>query len=457
MIKISVYMPAHNYGRYIRRAIDSVLAQTIDDWELIIIDDGSTDETREILQSYKGHEKIRIIEQENRGLSITNNIAIRLANGSYIMRLDADDYLDENALLVLSNLLDTKSEIGLVYPDYYTVDEDDNVIETVRREKIGEEVELLDLPAHGACTMIRKECLINLEGYREEFRCQDGYDLWLRFIEAYEPYNVNVPLFYYRKHSGSLTTGEKAILDTRCKIKEAFVNDKKNGDRPSVLGLIPVLGKSIYPQAGPFVELNGKPLLWYTLHEALKAKHMDKIVVSSDDDRVLEYAGKFGRFLLHKRPAKAAKFGARTRDIARQVVESIQETESYRPDAVCLLYITTPCRKAHHIDMAIDTLAIFNIDSVVSIQEELSHCFFHRRHGLTPVANSRGNLRAERDAIYRENGSIYLSKVEVIEKGNLLGEQIGHITMLPEESIKINGAYDLWLADKVISDWMQRN
>ena len=106
MIKVTVYITSYNYGKYLTQAVDSVLAQNFKDWELLIINDGSTDNTRDILAQYEGHKRIKIIHQENKGLNVSNNIALRVAQGNYIMRLDADDYLDENALLVLSNVLD---------------------------------------------------------------------------------------------------------------------------------------------------------------------------------------------------------------------------------------------------------------------------------------------------------------------------------------------------------------
>ena len=241
--KVTVYIPTYNYGKYIEQAIQSVLNQTMEDWELIVINDGSTDNTSEILRRYENHPKISIIEQENRGLTVSNNIGLRLSDGKYLMRLDADDYLDENALLVLSNILDSKPEVGLVYPDYYVIDEDGGVIEIMRRKKIGEEVELLDLPAHGACTMFRKECLLQIKGYEESIECQDGYDVWLRFIQSFKPYNVNVPLFYYRQHPESLTTKRQKILETRKNIKRNFVRKYKGDYIPKVLAIIPVLKK----------------------------------------------------------------------------------------------------------------------------------------------------------------------------------------------------------------------
>ena len=116
-MKISVYMASYNYADFIEEAINSVIHQTLDDWELIVINDGSTDDTEEVLKQYESNQKIRIIHQQNQGLNITNNIALRLARGEYIMRLDADDYLDENALSVLSDSLDRNKAFDLVFPD----------------------------------------------------------------------------------------------------------------------------------------------------------------------------------------------------------------------------------------------------------------------------------------------------------------------------------------------------
>lgn len=452
MPKVTVYIPTHNYGRYLVEAIASVLAQTMKDWELIVIDDGSTDNTKEILSKYKRHPKIKTIEQEHKGLNITNNIALRLSRGRYIIRLDADDYFDENILLVLSNILDTKQEVGLVYPDYYHIDENGEIIEIARRKKIGEEVELLDLPAHGAGTMIRKEFLIDLKGYNEEFSCQDGYDLWLKFINRYKPYNVNIPLFYYRQHSKSLTKKQKKILDTRRKIKKNFFDKYKKGEKPKVLGVVPVARHSIYTQSEPFVNLAGKPLIWHTLNEVKKAETLDRIVLSSEDDEVLKYAGQFQNIIPMKRPVELAKSTSRMEDTIIYVLDNLKKSSHYEPDAVCILYITTPLRRAHHIDKAIYTLAIFDVDSVISTQEELSYCYFHRRFGLAPINRTTRNFRIERNAIYKENGAIYLTRTDYIKKGQLLGEKIGHIIMLPDESIKINSDYELWLAEKILTD-----
>ena len=454
-MKVTVYIPAYNYGKYIEKAIQSVLNQTMRDWELIIINDGSTDNTSDILKKYEHHPKIRITEQENRGLTVSNNIALRLCNGEYLLRLDADDYLDENALLILSNTLDAKPDVGLVYPDYYIVDEDGEVIEIVRRKKIGEEVELLDLPAHGACTMFRKECLLQIGGYEESIECQDGYDVWLKFIQLFKPYNVNLPLFYYRRHPGSLSTNQQKILKVRRNIKRNFVNKYKGNAIPKVLAIIPVLKKSISSPSSPFTDMAGKPLIWYTLYQASRTKMLDKIVVTSDDEEVLEYAKAFEKNIIRiKRPCGLTKPSSKIQSTVNHTLTVLKEEVDYNPDAVMVLYINAPLRRKMHIEKAIDTLTIFDVDSVVSVCEELAFCYQHAKSGLVPIHNKR-NLRVERKALYKENGAILLSKVDAITEEDFLGKKIGHIIMLPEESIKINSHFEFWLAEKIISEWSQ--
>jgi len=448
--KVTIYMPCYNYAGFVEQAIRSVVGQTMCDWELIVINDGSTDNTIDILRKYRSHPQIRVIDQENKGLSVTNNIALRLATGKYIMRLDADDYLDENALLVLSNTLDLRPEVDLVYPDYYLVSTSGEVRELIRRKKIEEEVRLLDLPAHGACTMFRTRVLRLIGGYLEDFKCQDGYEIWLKFIQKHKPYNVNMPLFYYRQHPESLTHDQERILNTRRRIKRQFIAKEYNGSVPIVLGLVPAIRHSVYPQNDPFIKLHGKPLIWYTLSQIEEAQSLDKVVLSSEDEDVLAYASKFPSIIPMKRTPNLAKAEAKMEDVAMEVLNNLREHWGYEPEAVCTLYINTPLRKAKHIDWAINTMKIFDVETVVSVQEELAHCYHHRKFGLKPIKSTAPGLRLERDAIYKENGAIYLSKLSVLKKKRMIGKSVGHITMLPEESIKINSEYEFWLAEKLV-------
>jgi len=449
-LKISVYMAAYNYADFIEEAINSVINQTLDDWELIVINDGSTDDTEEVLKQYESNQKIRIIHQQNQGLNITNNIALRLARGQYIMRIDADDYLDENALSVLSDSLDRNKEFDLVFPDYYEVDEHGKVLDLIRRDKLDDDVEILDLPAHGACTMFRTNTLKRLGGYIEDFQCQDGYELWLRFIQKYKPKNINIPLFYYRQHSKSLTKNKKKILDTRREIKKRFVKRELNGKLPKVVAIIPASRQTNYVKNDALIDMCGKPLIWYTISEALKCKSFEEIIISSGDDDVLEFSKNFENLTLHKRSPEIDT-NSRRGDLGLDALQSLSKIDRASIDYVCFLNVNSPMRTVEHIDWAINTLMIFNVDNVISVDEELNNLFLHGESGLSPVTNSDSIIKLERDTLYRENGAITIIHID-----NLFDEsskkKTGHITLLPQESVRINSDFEFWLAEKLLED-----
>ncbi len=224
--KVTVYITNYNYGEYIEQSIQSILDQTYKNFELLIIDDGSTDDSKNVIEKFRDINNVRIIYQKNKGLNITNNIAMRLAKGDYLVRLDADDYVIPEFLEIMVDKIEADPNIGLVFPDYYYVNAIGEVTGVERRFNFEEEVSLYDLPAHGACTLIRLEFLKDLGGYNESFACQDGYDLWLKFINSFDVVNVNKPLFYYRRHGSNLTNNEDRILNTRKAIKKTYLQNQ---------------------------------------------------------------------------------------------------------------------------------------------------------------------------------------------------------------------------------------
>ena len=334
------------------------------------------------------------------------------------------------------------------------MDPEGNILETIRREKITNEDELLDLPAHGACTMYRKEILQNLGSYSEEFTCQDGYDIWIRFIEKYKPYNINIPLFYYRQHSSNLTKSSQKILDTRGAIKKKFVESRSNL-HIKVLGLVLVHQSSIYKQNGPFVQVNNKNLIDYILDESMQSEFLTDIAVSSSDLNVKKYLEEsYPNTLFAEREKKLSSFDANTIDIVDDALEKVEKNTEKKYDAVCILSISTPLLKSKHIDHAVNTLQVFQVDSVRSISEEFAPCFNHDSNGLVGINISDGKSpRLERNSIYKDNGAILLTSRECIKNKILTGDKVSHITMLEEESVKINSDYEFWLAEKIISEW----
>lgn len=449
---VTVYITNHNYGRFVGQAVESVRNQKFFDWELIIIDDGSTDGSQEIIREYEDSPKIHVVIQENRGLAVSSNIALRLSKGKYIMRLDADDYLDESALLVLSNILDTHPDVGLVYPDYYMVDESGEILGIERRNKVGKEIMLYDVPAHGACTMIRKQCLQELGGYSEDITCQDGYDLWIRFIERFGVYNVNIPLFYYRQHAKSLSRNKEKLLNARRLIKRRHIEKRKKKSM-NVVAVIPVRGSDYEEPAYALRRIAGRPLIDYTIRAALDSRIFRKVVVVSEDEAILNYTQGVPGIVLMKRPPELARANTPIAPTVRFVLDHLEQAPSI--DAFMLLYVNSPLRRDTHIRNAIDTMLIFGVDSVISVYEDLSNHYLHVETGLRPLFQRR-ILRLEKEALWVENGAISLSRADNLKMNDHLGEKIGHIVMLPHESHQIDTEEDFQLVEFLLNQQAQQ-
>ncbi len=452
--KVTIYIPVYNYGKYVERAIESVLRQTLSTWELLVINDGSTDETEKILKKYEHHERITIVNQENKGLTVTCNIALRLAQGEYFMRLDGDDYLDENALLVMAHYLDNHPHIGLVFPDYYLVDEHDAIVSIERREKVVEGM-LLDMPAHGACTMFRRKILLEMGGYNESILCQDGYDIWLKFIELYKVGNVNLPLFYYRQHFNNLTKNTEKILETRREIKRKFAElkrKKENKGHVNKVAIIPARLHSDVMTRMALVPLNDKPMINHTLDEALKSECFKRIVVVSEDEQILQYVNQaYPQVFTVQRPKELARRNTRIENTVELVLKELEAKFNETYEEGMLLYLESPLKRSEHIVMAIDTMHIFETDSVISLCETYTTFYIRGKNGLERIG-SKESFKLERDIVYKGNNALLAFKTKNLKGGRMHGEKIGHITMLGEDSIDIITPTDLKIADFVLKE-----
>lgn len=451
---VTVYVTNFNYGHYIRAALDSVYEQSFKDFELIIIDDGSTDNSRDIIAEYAGHARTRVILQENKGLNATNNIAVKAARGKYIMRLDADDFLNENALLVMTTMLENDPELALVFPDYFYVDQNGAVTGQERRHNFQKDVTLLDQPAHGACTMIRRDCLIEVNAYAEGFRAQDGYDLWLKIIERYKVGNINLPLFYYRRHGDNLTNNQELILRTRSEILDAHA---KRADRPELrtICVIPVRGRAVDNQCMSYEKLAGKPLINWTIDAALGAHGLDEVIVSSADEKLLasigkEYGDKIG---LHLRPREQ---GFENISYDKAVFDAVAKRRTHDPiDALMLLTIDAPLRGSLYVDKAINVMRVFNVDVVLGVLPDNDLFFQHNGAGLAPIGTHamKSQLRFERDYLYRHVGGAVLVRKSYYDDNfrNPLAGRIGHFVLTPQAAAAVRTPLDLKIAEAIIA------
>lgn len=204
---VSVVMGVYNAEPYLREAVDSVLAQSLPDFEFVIVNDGSTDRSREILESYRD-ERIVLVHQENMGLTKSLNKGIALAKGKYIARQDADDRSYPERLATQSAFLASHPEIALVGSAVEVLSNGGKSLAIFRHPcesaEIKEALKKFSCFWHGS-VMFKRDSFLALGGYDENFATAQDYDLWLRFNERYQLANLREPLYAYRFATNCIT------------------------------------------------------------------------------------------------------------------------------------------------------------------------------------------------------------------------------------------------------------
>lgn len=443
---ISVYITNYNYAKYITDSIKSLLNQTFQDFEVFIIDDGSTDNSKEIIEKYRNNPKVTIIYQQNKGLNVTNNIAMRAASGKYIMRLDADDFLEPNALEVMSTTLEENPDFGLVFPDYYYVDAEGNRTGEEIRHNFNDEVSLFDQPAHGACTMIRLEFLKNLGGYNESFTCQDGYDLWIKFITHHKVTNISKPLFSYRRHGSNLTTNENRILDTRKRIKDLHI-ETYGLSLPQTIAVIPVRNTFIGEHNWPLFEIKGKTILELAINKLGDSSRISHIVVSTADTLILDYLNGLddlpSNFSLVERPSEFEGINETLYKTFEHVLASFDK-KGIHPEAIMSVSLEYPFLTKDVVDDAINTLSIFQADSLLSVRPDNKMYYQHIGHGMAPLLDQEKFTKLEREALYKGLGGIVVSTVKNFkEQSKMIGGKVGHIVVDQKAGFGVFTEFDL--------------
>jgi glycosyltransferase involved in cell wall biosynthesis len=453
--KVTVYITNFNYARFIDKAIQSVISQTYSNIELIVIDDGSTDNSNEVLAKYVCKDNINIVFQENKGLNRTNNIALRMAQGEFIMRLDADDFLAPDAVEKMVAVFRDNDELGLVFPDYYYVDLENHIIGREIRHRFTEEVTLFDQPAHGACTLIRTEYLKHLGGYNEDYSCQDGYDLWLRFIALYKVANINEPLFYYRIHPDSLSKNEKRILSTRRLIKASYVNKNFGEKKHSVFAIMPLRIRQIGEYYWPLEQVNGLPIYYFLINDYLKSSTINKLIVTTSSHDIITK----GKSLFAENQKVA--FIYRKHDFERMgvslnptinLVINYPEFDIKDSDIMVTCSPDYPFVGHQIIDEAVQNIQLFNADSVVSVRPDYANYYKHSGGGLVPVLDQQKFSKYERDLIYKYAGGIMVTIVKNYKRNkSMLSGRISHVAINQLESFHLETTLDYEMF-KVLKD-----
>ncbi|RZF59567.1 glycosyltransferase [Sphingobacterium corticibacterium] len=228
-IKITVFMAAYNAADYIATSIESVLTQTYPHFELLIVDDGSTDNTIQIAQSFDDS-RVRLIENgENKGLPFTRNVALEEAQGEFIAVLDSDDIAFRNRLEIqLQHFLD-RPKLALLGACAYIIDKDGNrtgekMIPICDSEKLHAELLFHNSFVHST-VMFRTAVFREMGGYPNHPVAQD-YGLFSRIALKYEVDNIPQYLGEYRIHDNNITDRKRHLADTQLRAILFYQLDK---------------------------------------------------------------------------------------------------------------------------------------------------------------------------------------------------------------------------------------
>jgi len=231
---VSVIIAAYNYGRYLAGALDSVLAQTFTDWEAIVVDDGSTDNTAEVIRPYLSDGRIRYHRSNHLGAAGARNLAIGLAHGPFLAILDADDLWLPTKLELQVALFRDDVELGVAYTRIIVINEDGSPASckeypeyTLHRGWVLPALFMENFVCFSS-VMFRRSVLDDVGRFDEELPMAMDYDLLLRAAHRYRFDHVAEPLVMYRTGHANLSQREEERLIIVLGIRDRFL-DRHHG------------------------------------------------------------------------------------------------------------------------------------------------------------------------------------------------------------------------------------
>lgn len=223
---VSIVIATYNMARYLPLAVRTALEQSYRNVEVLIVDDGSNDETAKSIESFLQDRRIRYIFQENRGQAAAKNRGVLESSGKYVAFLDADDLWALDKLARQIPLFSRSPTIGVVYSRLIYIDESgqehgvsDNEL---FRGNVSGPLFIRNFIGFGT-SIVKKECFERLGGFNEDLRMGIDYDLWLRFSTKYEFDYIDHPLLYYRVWPGQMSNNCKSRYLNGIAIMKGFI------------------------------------------------------------------------------------------------------------------------------------------------------------------------------------------------------------------------------------------
>ena len=220
---ISVCIPTYNRREYLIETLDSILAQTYKDYEIIIVDDGSTDGTSEMIKNFDF--PIRYHWQENAGDAAARNKLVELANGKYISFIDSDDLLMHDALERMIRAMKHETEDVIIYGTYLGIDENGNHVKRRKRKLYSGYITkdiFQDIFVHTCGSMIPKRILQNCDPFNVSLKVCSDYAMWLHLSLKHRFIALSEPTFKRRRHNNNLSTASFENRLTELQVLEKF-------------------------------------------------------------------------------------------------------------------------------------------------------------------------------------------------------------------------------------------
>lgn len=222
---VSIIIPCFNSARFVGQAIESALAQTYTNLEIVVVDDGSTDSSRDVIGSFDD-QRMRYVYQENKGLAASRNTGIRLATGHFLTFLDADDKILPDKIEIQVAAAKVNPDVGLIYTDfcYFSENELHQSVRPERRSQSGDMfVDLLGgstlIVVHAPLT--RRKWIDQAGGFDESLTALEDWDLWLRLSYTGCPFfYIDQPLALYRMTQGSMSSDQLRMSLNRVRVLE---------------------------------------------------------------------------------------------------------------------------------------------------------------------------------------------------------------------------------------------
>jgi len=235
---VSVILAVHNDERYIEDSVRSVLEQTCEDFELILVDDGSDDGTVSLVDGLaRTDSRIRLFRQRRSGLTCSLIRATAEARGLYLARQDSDDRSKPNRFTVQTDFLDTHQDIAVVGSDAVVIDQSGQKIKTMVSERgtgtiRNSLLSLRSTPVHGS-VMMRRESVLAVGGYRLAFTVSQDFDLWLRLTEHFGLDNLPDILYEWRLNPAGVYSTRRIEQMMFSSIALAFTHERQLSGKDS--------------------------------------------------------------------------------------------------------------------------------------------------------------------------------------------------------------------------------